>query len=489
MVHQLVVEILPTDDSSEPIPIGTAGSFRPRELGYGYHPDYYGKGYATEAAVAYCEWFRKQYPGERMFATSFPANEASVKVLEKCGFGPAREGEVSDWPVNAMGRATWLDRTLDEKTADFQVNVKVNGEKFVMSAKLLSEHSAFFEHHLADFWKTGKARETIIIHNEEPAVFELFSDWLSFGDIFTGTERSLDKLSYSVLFKAFVLGLTLRAQVFRNDVMDIITAKFDAGHMPEAILPEIAYNGTPPSSPLRRILVDVYAYRGGPAFVTAPTTQNHISSQFLTDLTCALYNLRDKGCSKAPYPFGLEQVGCQYHYHGLYGKSDCPGPRVPASPKTEGSQDDGMNDETSSNTDTNRDRSASDTQLYMQPEMRRPTTGSFLTPVMTRIVDKDTDAYTRDSGIAGMRYRMPTVEEDDEGAHNSRRMEESTPCPEPTISTTKIKRERFEGQVDGVAAPTAAPAAKKRKLTAAEKKRIQELKSQLATKDAPISLD
>lgn len=115
MIHQLVVEILPTDDSSEPIPIGTAGSFRPRELGYGYHPDYYGKGYATEAAVAYCEWFRKQYPGERMFATSFPANEASVKVLEKCGFGPAREGEVAEWPVNAMGRATWIDRTLDEK--------------------------------------------------------------------------------------------------------------------------------------------------------------------------------------------------------------------------------------------------------------------------------------------------------------------------------------------------------------------------------------
>lgn len=358
-----------------------------------------------------------------------------------------------------------------------------------MSAKLLCEHSAFFEHHLADFWKSGKPSETIQLHKEESAVFELFADWLSFGDIFAETERNLDKLSYSILFKAFVLGLTLRTQVFRNDIMDIITAKFEAGHMPEAILPEIAYNGSPPNSPLRRILVDVYAYRGGPAFVTAPGTQKHISSQFLTDLTCALYNLRDKGCSQAPYPFGLENVGCLYHYHGLYGKSDCPGPRVPASSKTKGSHEDGMNDEASSNVGSDRDRSASESQLHMQPETQQPTNVTFLTPVMTRTVDKDTDAYTRDSGIAGMRYRMPIVEEDDEGAHNSRRIEEGTPCPEPTISTTRIKRERFEGQVDGVAAPTAAPAAKKRKLTAAEKKRIQELKSQLATKDAPISLD
>ncbi|KAG8629613.1 hypothetical protein KVT40_003478 [Elsinoe batatas] len=115
LVHMLVVELLPTDDRPDTFPIGTAGSFRPSELGYGFHQDYFGKGYGTEAALAYCHWFRAQYPGERMIGKTFPENLASVRVLEKCGFTAAREGEREDWPLDEGGGGTWIDRTGDVK--------------------------------------------------------------------------------------------------------------------------------------------------------------------------------------------------------------------------------------------------------------------------------------------------------------------------------------------------------------------------------------
>ena len=56
------------------------------ELAYGINRDRWGRGYATEAARACVAYGFDELELERIVADVDPANEASVRVLEKCGF-------------------------------------------------------------------------------------------------------------------------------------------------------------------------------------------------------------------------------------------------------------------------------------------------------------------------------------------------------------------------------------------------------------------
>lgn len=64
------------------------------EIGYGFIPEHWGKGYATEAVGAMTEWALKQ-PGVKFVEAETDENNiASQKVLKKCGFVPTgKNGE------------------------------------------------------------------------------------------------------------------------------------------------------------------------------------------------------------------------------------------------------------------------------------------------------------------------------------------------------------------------------------------------------------
>ncbi|KAH7065145.1 GNAT domain-containing protein [Macrophomina phaseolina] len=68
--------------------IGVLGAARAPEIGYILHPDYWGRGIATEALTAFLPLFWKKYEGIYGYATAKidPDHFASRKVLEKCGF-------------------------------------------------------------------------------------------------------------------------------------------------------------------------------------------------------------------------------------------------------------------------------------------------------------------------------------------------------------------------------------------------------------------
>jgi RimJ/RimL family protein N-acetyltransferase len=86
--------------------LDAAGTFA--MLGYTLAPEHQGRGYATEAVSAVIDWLFAGGPGHvpvhRIAATLDPANLASARVLEACGFeyvGTAREA--------ALVRGTWAD--------------------------------------------------------------------------------------------------------------------------------------------------------------------------------------------------------------------------------------------------------------------------------------------------------------------------------------------------------------------------------------------
>lgn len=64
------------------------------EVGYGFDPPSWGKGYATEIATALIAHAETAFGPQPIYAITRPANTASRKVLEKLGMTLAREMEL-----------------------------------------------------------------------------------------------------------------------------------------------------------------------------------------------------------------------------------------------------------------------------------------------------------------------------------------------------------------------------------------------------------
>ena len=78
------------EDRSSGQVVGFAGLVHPggqeeAEIKYALERPFFGRGYATEAAVALLGYGRSVAPGARIIATAFPENLASHRVLEKAG--------------------------------------------------------------------------------------------------------------------------------------------------------------------------------------------------------------------------------------------------------------------------------------------------------------------------------------------------------------------------------------------------------------------
>jgi ribosomal-protein-alanine N-acetyltransferase len=70
------------------------------EIAYSIAPDYQGKGYATEAAMALVDYAFQSGRVESIRAHTLPQTNASTRVLQKCGF--VRAGESID-----EGKIVW----------------------------------------------------------------------------------------------------------------------------------------------------------------------------------------------------------------------------------------------------------------------------------------------------------------------------------------------------------------------------------------------
>ena len=55
------------------------------EIGYGLGSDYWGKGYATEAVRCFLEYLFREKGMQTVYASYFTGNDASRRVMEKCG--------------------------------------------------------------------------------------------------------------------------------------------------------------------------------------------------------------------------------------------------------------------------------------------------------------------------------------------------------------------------------------------------------------------
>ncbi|MFK7915306.1 MAG: GNAT family N-acetyltransferase [Pseudomonadales bacterium] len=108
--HGLGMYLVAAKDSNRPV--GMCGllkrdTLQDVDLGLAFLPEYWGAGYASEAARAVLDYGRKQLQLARIVAITLPGNTACIALLERLGF--AHEENVSFEPDNEVLRLYGLD--------------------------------------------------------------------------------------------------------------------------------------------------------------------------------------------------------------------------------------------------------------------------------------------------------------------------------------------------------------------------------------------
>lgn len=73
--------------------------FNQVDLGYRYMQDFWGKGYATEAAMASLNYGFTQFNYPQIIGRVMKKNLSSIKVLQKCGMTFSHEAELHEHPA------------------------------------------------------------------------------------------------------------------------------------------------------------------------------------------------------------------------------------------------------------------------------------------------------------------------------------------------------------------------------------------------------
>ncbi|KAF2802713.1 uncharacterized protein BDZ99DRAFT_428117 [Mytilinidion resinicola] len=161
--------------------------------------------------------------------------------------------------------------------------------------------SKFFDNAMKGPW-TEAAERCVRLRDDEPDVFSIYHDWLYTRMLSTahdvgGVEGNQE---YIDLCKAYCLGESLMDDNFKNAAIDAIihknlTPASDRQRWyPVGMAIRHAYDGTPPGSPLRKLLVDFYSKHARVSWFSDYTSKDEMPKDFLYEVTLALVTVRSR---------------------------------------------------------------------------------------------------------------------------------------------------------------------------------------------------
>lgn len=187
---------------------------------------------------------------------------------------------------------------------------------YIVHEQMLCEHALFFQSAVKKEWNEGKER-TIPLPEDDPEVVSLYLNWIYNKRILSQSptnEKGYDEIC--LLVKAYVFGEKIQDGRFKDAVIDatikstLIPDEDGQTWFPGSADVNRAYNGTPPGSPLRRLMVDFWALHGNDDW-----DRKGVSKDFLLDLTGELFGHRSTW-NHDPRPSNGKTSTCSYHEHG-----------------------------------------------------------------------------------------------------------------------------------------------------------------------------
>lgn len=176
-----------------------------------------------------------------------------------------------------------------------------DSEVFTVHEDMLRRQSAFFNAALDKKWQQTQKLEIELPHDDVD-VFEIYLEWLYSGRLDTKSPKPIEQLEradhvaeYSLLARIYVFGEKVQDENIRDTVITVIILKTKIqdknGHcwFPDPEATKIVYDGTPSSSPTRRLITDFHAKFGNSDWLPTGTGD----PDFAADLPRALLDNRE----------------------------------------------------------------------------------------------------------------------------------------------------------------------------------------------------
>ncbi|OQN95406.1 hypothetical protein B0A48_18592 [Cryoendolithus antarcticus] len=146
---------------------------------------------------------------------------------------------------------------------------------FTVHEKLLCLNSSFFTSAVKNEWNSGQ-HHRIPLPDDIPLVADLYIQWLYANKIFSQQlpeEEGEEGKEFGLLVDGFLFGEKIQDGHFKNALIDALIQSVRALDLsgtpwrPIKRWVDQAYKGTTNGSPLRRLLVDLHAFRGESAWI------------------------------------------------------------------------------------------------------------------------------------------------------------------------------------------------------------------------------
>jgi hypothetical protein len=187
-----------------------------------------------------------------------------------------------------LDATSWQPNTFATYSKNDMIILLVGSEEreFLAHGGYLSQHSSFFEAALKKEWVEGQSRIVKLLE-EEPYMVAQYLDFTYTKTLPTDSTKDDSRKGevFGVLTKLFALGERLLDSNLRNAILKEIIRFTTIGkcHHPNKTSIRDIYNCTTATSPARRLMVDLYVYRG-----LADWLHADMHPEFLLDLGKAL---------------------------------------------------------------------------------------------------------------------------------------------------------------------------------------------------------
>ncbi|KAJ4348538.1 uncharacterized protein N0V89_009915 [Didymosphaeria variabile] len=206
------------------------------------------------------------------------------------------------------------DEPLEKYGEIVKIHVGKDSDKqtFFVHPYLITQRSVFFKNALAGVWKEAQDR-AVHLPEDDPSTFFQYLDYLYTGKMSVKSSDSdksndHDAAMDEQLMACCIYVFAEKIQDIRcgNEAIKVMNAavrekrvgKF--WYLPNSSCLELIYNGTMPNSPMRRLVVDFYAYHAGKP-KGCETLYELAPKGFLVELALAFSDVRSDVMKKSPY--------------------------------------------------------------------------------------------------------------------------------------------------------------------------------------------
>ena len=193
------------------------------------------------------------------------------------------------------------------------IQVKVGPAKtFTVHKGILCRSSSYFKAALEGGFKESKD-QVLRLPDDDPVVFSHFQLWLYTGNIIASHESPKD-ITWKVLISLYLFGDVRGIPRLQNEAIDLFIDKNVAMSQVPGDQLNLIYENTLDSSPLRKLIVDLFTFR---VTLTDNSWFNEqpkalYPQQFLIDLAKSLYEDRARFKTKTTK---FRAVRSNYHIH------------------------------------------------------------------------------------------------------------------------------------------------------------------------------